>query len=457
MHLTKEKSFYKSLLVLAVPMILQNLITYLVGFADNLMIGTLGDSVVSGVYMAGQVQTTLQVISFGIEGTVLLLASQYWGKRDTETIRKITSIGFRLCGILGAVTTAVCLLFPEAVVQIFTREESVVSCGKEYLFAVALSFLFFCMTQALIVSMRSVENARIGFLVSLVSLVVNVSLNYLLIFGKAGFPELGVTGAGIATVISRIVEFLVIFFYVRFWDKKLRYRFSMLARRDPALFRDFVRYGVPLMAGQLVWGCNLIANSKILGNLSEGVMTAASLANNVNNMIYVVMNGMAGAVGILTGKTVGAGKLGKIREYSVTVQILFFLLGLLSCGLVLLIRGPFISLYNISEEAVSYSFQFIGVLSVTIIGTAYQYPCLFGLVKSGGDVGFVFKNDTIFVFGVVIPLSVLTLLLGCPPWVIFLCLKSDQILKCAVAFFKIRRYDWMKNLTREETRSVEEE
>ena len=178
------------------------------------------------------------------------------------------------------------------------------------------------------------------------------------------------------------------------------------------------------------------------------MITAASLANTVNSLMYVCMNGLSAAVGIIIGKTVGAGDLGKIREYSRTVQILFLILGLLTGATFFLIRDSFIGLYNISAEAVAYSRQFINVLCFTSIGTCYECGCLFGLVKSGGDVSFVFKNDTAFVFGVVIPSAIIATLLGCPPWVVFLCLKSDQILKCISAFFKIRKYDWMKNLTR---------
>lgn len=165
-------------------------------------------------------------------------------------------------------------------------------------------------------------------------------------------------------------------------------------------------------------------------------------------MMYVAMNGLSGAVGVLIGKKVGSGDVSDIRGYANAVQLLFLGLGVLTGGIFALIGAPFIGLYDISPEAASYAAQFIYVLCFTAVGTCYQCPCLFGLVKSGGDVSFVFKNDTIFVFGVVLPSAVITALCGCPPWLVFLCLKSDQILKCFVAFFKIRRYDWMKNLTR---------
>ena len=150
---------------------------------------------------------------------------------------------------------------------------------------------------------------------------------------------------------------------------------------------------------------------------------------------------------------IGAGKEGLMREYAKTVQVLFLGLGLLTGASVFALRDSFISMYGVSTAAAEQARALINVLSITTIGTCYQAACLFGLVKSGGDISFVFKNDMIFVFGVVIPSALLASFLGAPPWVVFACLKCDQILKCFVAVVKINRYDWMKNLTRESRES----
>lgn len=447
--ITKDRGFYKNLISLAIPIMLQNLITYSVGLADNIMIGALGDAAVSGVYMGNQIQTAIQVLSAGIEGGILLLAAQYWGKRNIAAIKKVVAVGMRFSAILGAVFSAVCAIMPKQVIEIFTDEPAVIENGVSYLSIVCWSFFFFCLTQAFISSMRSVENAKIGTVVSLCSLSIDVSLNYILINGKLGLPALGVKGAAIATLIARISETAIIFIYVRFIDKKLKLKIKELLPIDRTILKDFFRYGLPIIAGQLVWGTNLMANSIILGHFSEGVITAVSLANTANNFMYVAMNGLSSAVGIIIGKTVGSGDISKIKEYSRTVQLMFLCLGILTSLAFWAVRDPFISFYNISDEAVGYTRQFINVLRVTCIGTCYQAASLFGLVKSGGDVSFVLKNDTIFVFLVVIPSALIASHFGCAPWIVYACLKCDQVLKCIPAFFKIRRYNWMKNLTRE--------
>ncbi len=449
MIITKDKKFYKSLLLLALPIALQNLLTFSVGLCDSLMIGQLGDSAISGVYMGNQIQTLLQVFSGGVEGAMLILNAQYWGEDDGESIKKITSLGLKFTFALSLAVSLFCAVFPKFVISLFTSDEETVKLGAEYLSIIAYSFVFFCLTQGFIAAMRSVESPKVGLIVSSISLAVNASLNYILIFGNLGLPALGIKGAAIATVIARILEFAAVAIYVFFIDKKLKYRLKYLLAHDGQLLRDFVKYGLPIMAGQLIWAANTFSASMIMGRLDgEGVIAALSVANTLNNLSYVVMNGMSGAVGIITGKTIGEGKLEKIREYSYTVQLIFIALGLVTGAALQLIKAPYISLYSISAAAEKEASALINVLSFTIIGTSYQNACLFGLVKSGGDVSFVMKNDFFFVFFIVIPSALIASYFNAPAYLVFLCLKSDQILKCFVAAVKINRFNWIKKLTK---------
>ncbi len=450
MLFTKDKSFYKSLVMLAVPIALQNFVTFLVGLCDSIMVGTLGDAAISGVYMGGQIQTLLQIFSGGTEGAILVLAAQYWGKRDTESIKRIVSLGLRFTVVFGALLSALCIAAPTRVISVFTKDSAVVAAGAEYLRFVALSYIFFCLTQALIAAMRSVENARIGLYTSLVSLLTNAGLNYVFIFGKAGFPALGIKGAAIATLFSRISECAVMLVYVLFKDQRLKLKIKDLLITDKALLRNFIKYGTPIIAGQLVWAVNMLSSSAIMGRQSTlGVIAALSVASTLHNLAYVTVNGISSAVGIITGKTVGKGEKELMREYAKTAQMLFLALGIITGGALRLLRDPYISIYNITPEAARQAKLLVNVISVTIVGTCYQAACLFGLVKSGGDTAFVLKNDCVFVFLVVLPSAIAATVLSAPAWVVFACLKCDQILKCFVAAVKVNRFEWMKNLTKQ--------
>ncbi len=453
---TGDRDFFNTLLKLAIPISLQNLITFAVGFADNLMIGRLGDNAVSGVYMGNQMQTVLQLFMAGVEGGVLILAAQYWGKNDTSSIKKIVAIGVKFALAFGLLFSVISLFIPEIVLSLFTNDVGVIMSGTPYLRIISISFVFFSLSQVMISTMRSVEVAKIGLYVSILALFTNIGLNYLFIFGVEGvIPAMGVSGAALGTLISRILEAAFICYYVRFRDTKLKLRFHELLITDKVILKDFIRYGLPVMGGQIVWGCNLIANSMILGRFNTEVIAATSVTGMLHSLVYVWMTGLSSAVGIITGKTVGDGNIDRVKRNAKIVQILFIIVGLISGAVVFLLRDSFIALYDISPEAIGYSKQFIHVISITIIGTCYQAACLFGLVKSGGDISFVFKNDTIFVFLVIIPASLIAVFLGAPAWVVFACLKCDQILKCFVAVVKINSYNWIKDLTRKKEELVD--
>ena len=188
---TRDRSFYKTLIALAIPISLQNLITFAVGFADNLMIGRLGDNTISGVYVGNQMQSVVQMFIAGIEGAILILSAQYWGKKDAASIRKVVSIGVKFAFGVGLAVTLAAVLFPSAIIGLFTKEAGVVAEGTVYLQIVGFTYLFFSISQVMIASMRSVETAKIGLYISIMALVVNASLNYILIFeiGRASCRE----------------------------------------------------------------------------------------------------------------------------------------------------------------------------------------------------------------------------------------------------------------------------
>jgi Na+-driven multidrug efflux pump len=210
-----------------------------------------------------------------------------------------------------------------------------------------------------------------------------------------------------------------------------------------------VKYGAPVVAGDVVWAANSFAYTAIVGRFTADIIASFNIAGMMNTLVYIWMSGLASAVGIMTGKLVGAGAgVKEIKPHAYRVQRFFPCMGLVTGLFIFLARDLLISFYNVSPEAVVTARQLMLILAVTIAGTAYQMPGLGGLVKAGGDISFVFRNDSIFVFLVVIPLSVTAMALKAPAWLVFLCLKCDQILKCFVAAVVINRFRWIKNLTR---------
>jgi len=448
--LTKDKSFYKSLLFLASPIALQNLITFSVGFIDNIMTSSLGDSVMSGVYMANQVQVLFALLIGGIEAGLTVLGSQYKGQGDGETVKKIALTGLRFSLLLGVLLSLLSIFAPRFILSLFTDKEEIIRHGAVYLRIISPTYSLFSISQVLVAYERCLGRSYVGLIASGISLGVNLFFNYVLIYGRLGFPSLEVVGVGIATLISRAVELLLVLAYVLFIDKGGRIKLNELLCFDKKLTMDYLKCALPIILGQAVWAFNIFYGSATMGRLSEeGVVSGLSIANSLHTLSYVVINGMSSAVGIITGRTVGEGRLDKLREYSKTVELLFLAVGILTGGAILLGERLFISLFSVSEAARKVAGSLIKVISVTIIGTSYQLATLFGLVKSGGDVWFVTRNDLLFLLFFTLPTSLVAVRLGLPPYAVYLTLKADQLLKCPVARLKLKKFDFVKRLTKE--------
>ena len=446
----KDKAFYRSFFSMAAVIAMQNLITYAVNLADNVMIGGYSQDALSGVAMVNQVQFLLQMVVIGISSGIVVLGAQYWGKKQSDPIRRVTSIGMLLAVIISAAMMVTVYIFPAQVLSVLTNETAVITEGVKYIKIICFSYVLFGITQILLASLRAVETVRIGFVVTLTALFVNVILNYGLIYGRLGLPEMGVEGAALATLISRIVEFLIVTAYALFLDKKVRWKLKDMLHLDKTLFRDYIRVGLPLILSNSGWGIAMSVQTAILGRLGSDTIAANSIATTIFQVVSVVLYGSANASGVVIGKTVGEGDIPRIKAYSKTLQIIYLIIGI-SSGAALFSSQDFIlKLYTITSETGVIARQFITILSVTIVGTAYQVACLTGIVTGGGDTRFVLINDLIHQWLIVIPSAFLSaFVFHAPVWVTFLCLKSDQILKCFVAVVKVNRYRWIRVLTRE--------
>lgn len=451
MIMVRDKNFYKMLFGLMGPIVLQNLLQFSVGFVDNLMVGQLSESAISGVYMANQIQTMYQMICIGLGAAAAVLASQYWGKKDASSVKSLLGMSLRTCVVVALILFLVAALFPTAIIRFFTDEPDVIVEGAKYLRIMAFGYLPFGATTVLLALLRSVGDVRIGVILSTIPIFINTSLNWLLIYGNLGFPRLEVRGAAIATIISYVIQFILLLIYLIKKESRLKIRINDLLVKNTELLKDYIKFGLPILFGDIVWGANLIAQSAIIGHLGKAAITSTSIAGVIFSIVGVGVYGIANASSIVIGQTVGAGKYDTAKQYAKTLQVLFLGLGILSGAVLFLIRPIIISLYNIEPDTVKTAKQFLSVLSVTIIGTGYQMSVLTGIVRPGGSTRFVLINDLIHVWLIVIPSALIAaFVFHAPPWVVFACLKSDQVLKCIVAVIAVNKYPWIHRLTRDD-------
>lgn len=451
----KDKYFYKTFFSLFFVVALQNIIVFSVNLADSIMLGSYSEIAMSGVSLANQIQFLLQMFVNGAANGLVVISSQYWGKKHIEPIKKVFSAAFWAGVLMSLILMITVLISPEGILGILSDEKEIVLEGARYIKLMAFSYVIFAVTNILIALMRSVEAVRIGFYTSVLALILNISLNYCLIFGRFGFPEMGVEGAAVATIASRAAEFIAVTVYVFVIDKRLRLKLRDIFALERTYINDYIKAGLPLIGSGGSWGIAMTVQTAIIGRLGAAAIGANAVAAPVFQVVSVLYTSSGNASSVLIGKTVGENDIPRVKKYSKKLQIMYLVIGALSCISLLLLRDIIISFYDVTEETAALSAVFINILSVTVIGSAYEAPCLCGIVSGGGDTKFVFKNDILFMWCMVLPLSFLSaFVFNWPVPVTFFILKSDQITKCIVAVFKVNRFRWIKNLTRENEEKV---
>lgn len=450
MLLTKDKSFYRTFGRLFFMIVLQNAIVLSVNLADNLMIGSYSETALSGVAAVNSLQFLYQQLTIGIGDALVTMGSQYWGQGRTAPIKQLGKAALLAGAFLGVLLFALTSLFPYQIVGLFSETEAIVEQGVQYLSIVRWTYLFFAVSSTLLSLLRTVEIVRISTVVSAIALVTNCSINYMLISGNLGAPELGVRGAAIGTLIARALELCIILAYYIFIDKRLCVRKDDLLKTDFSLMRDYFKHCLYFVMVSFIFGSSVALQNVILGNLSDSAIAANSIASTLFQMLKVMAVGAASATAIIIGKTVGRGDMKKLKEYVRTFQIIFLCISLLTGVTLFIIRSFILEFYDLTPETYAMAKNFLLVLCITGMGTAYQMPVNIGIVRGGGDSKFVFINDLISIWGIVLPLSFLgAFVFHWDPTVVLLCLNSDQIFKCAAAAIKANRYKWVKKLTRE--------
>ncbi len=448
MKLREDKEFYKAFAVMTIVMALQNLIVFGVNLADSVMLGSYSELALDGSAVCNQIQFLLQMVATGISNGMVVMCSQYWGKREIKPIHRIFAVSLWLGIIISLLMTAAAAVIPLSVVKLFTDDAQIAVAAVEYISIIKYTYLIFTVTVILTSVLRSAETVRIGFYVSLSSLVINIFLNYVLIYGKLGFPELGIKGAAIATLISRVMELIVTLIYVFAIDKKLKLRLEAFIKIEGRYIKDFIKTGIPLTASSISWGIAMSIQGIIIGRLGGTAISANSIATTIFQVATVVIYASGSAACVLTGKSIGENcTIELIKKRSVNMQIIFLIAGILSSALLFGFKSVILDYYNTSAETRRMTEIFIYILCVTIVGTAYECPVLTGIVSGGGETDFVFKNDIIFMWLIILPVSALSaFVFKFPVPVTFACLKADQVLKCAVAAVKVNRWKWIKKI-----------
>lgn len=444
------QKFYKNFFSIYITLVLQNVITLSVNLADNLMLGSYSETALAGVAAVNQIQFVYQQIILALGDGLVIFCSQYWGKRRIDPMKKISSAAMQAALVAAVVLFAAVSIFPYEAVRIFTEDVPIIEEGVGYLGIVRFTYLFFAVTQILLASMRSVESVKIAFRLSVMTLLVNCGINYGLIFGHFGAPCMGAKGAAVGTLVARVLECVVLIWYVIKKDEKLRLRLKDYFCTDKVLVWDYVKIVVPILIVQGLWGVNTALQTVILGHMTAAAIAANSAAATLFLVVKSAAVGASSTASVLIGKTIGTGDMGLVKRYAKKLQCLFVLIGVVSGIFLFFIRIPVLGLYDLQPETKEMANAFLVILSVICVGMSYQMPTNNGIIRGGGSAMFVVKMDLISIWMLVIPLSFfLAFVVKASPAVVVCCLNSDQIFKCIPAFVKCNYGKWIHKLTRE--------
>ena len=462
--MVKDKNFYKTLLLIGLPVAFQSLISLSVVFLDNIMVGNIPvntEVVFAGVTQANAITTLFAFFIKGLSGGASLMISQYWGKKDLDKIKTIFSIIFTIGLSLAALVTTLIFFFPKGAMSIVTSDAAVKTAGAEYIKIVCFSYFFYILTETFVAMLRCIEIVRVALYASIASFFTNLCGNYILIYGNEALhiPAMGAKGAAIATVTARVVEFCIIMIFTFKIQKRLVIKIKDLFKHDIFMWKDYAKYGLPVMAGDTQWGLVGLFKAIIIGRLGSQMMSANGIAEVIMSLAGIFTVGLGSAACVIIGKTVGAKEYDKTRQYSNTLQILFASFGIVMCTLLFFARTPLISLYEIvsksgavggfAQETKDLAKMFIGIGAFTLIGTFYHATCFTGINRGAGDSKFVFKVDMVCGWLVVLPLTFLNaIVLGAPLPIIFLSARIDQCFKWIIAFIRLRGNKWIRNVTR---------
>ena len=445
------KNFYKQVCLLIIPMALQNLINVGVQAADVFMLGRVGEKVLSGASLAGQIQFIMTLILFGTTSGATVLTAPYWGKKDTRTIEKILGMGM-LIGIGGALAFALAAeLIPETLLRIYTNDPEVIAEGVKYLRIVALSYVIMAATQVYLYIMRSIERVVIATVVYGASLIVNIIVNAVLIFGLMGFPKMGIEGAAIGTLISRILGLMIVIWYAKFRNKVVRFHLSDMWNIDKVLLKDFLFYATPVILNELVWGMGSSANTAVIGHLGSAAVAANSVVQVVRELSTVVVFGVSNATAIYLGKTIGERQYELAKAYGRRFAVLSVITGFIAAGIIL-VSAPAVSRFmTLSPEAKSYLMFMFFVMSYFALCQAINTTLVVGVFRSGGDTRFGLRLDATTMWCCSILLgAIAAFVFRASVPVVYALLMSDEVIKVPITVKRFLGYKWIKNVTREQ-------
>ena len=446
-----NKLFWKKVLIIGLPVAIQNLINTTVNMVDTFMIGSLGDEYVSAVGLATKIFFVMNLLIFGIVSGSSVLLSQYYGKKDDYNLNK--TFGFMMIlSLLGSLIFFLCaMIIPSNLMQIFTKSEALIKIGTPYLRIVSISYLFTAFSMASSGLLRSINRTKAPMFFTIISVFVNVLFNYIFIFGKIGIPMLYADGAAIGTIIARGVEFFLVLLYLLFAKKDVKLDFKEMIHIDKFTVKNNFKFALPVIINELGWGLGTTIYSVIYGHMSDNVVAAMTIATALEDLVYALLFGVSTACAVIVGNQLGANDLDGAQKTAKKLLIAGILMSAVLGVILVLLINPYLLLYkasplvqaDIKKVCIAYAF-YMPVRTFNLI-------MIVGILRSGGDTLFSMIMELGCLWGVGITLGAIgAFVFHLDVLYVYLLFETEQIVKMIVGFFRYKKKIWVRNIALKE-------
>lgn len=443
----EDKAFLKKTAGIALPIALQSLLNTVVNFVDTLMIGQLGETSIAAVGLANKVFFVFVLLVFGIVSGSGILTAQYWGKRDIPNIRRVLGMSLILSTLVSILFLVPSRINPEFVMSIFTDEKDTIKIGATYLMIVAISYPFTAVTNAYVTMLRGVNRVKAPVIITSISILVNVIFNYLLIYGKFGFPEMGVAGAAIATVLARIVECAALLCIVYGFKGPAAAKPKELFTFSKGFLRKYFGTVTPVIANELVWGLGVTLYSVAYGRMGKSAVAAITITQTVEQITQVAFMGISNAAAVILGNEMGAGHLKSAEKHAKSLIWLQLILTIGIAVIGFLASDAVISLFVVSEQVAQYFKLCFTVYILYMPFKTFNFINVVGILRSGGDTKACLFLDCTGVWLIGIPMAFIGgLFLQLPIYIVYAMVMVEEIYKFIFGMIRYRQKKWLRNI-----------
>jgi MATE family, multidrug efflux pump len=447
-RLRQDSDSFKKLLLLALPIAAQNLVQTLLNMVDTLMIGQLGETAIAAVALSNQVFFVLMLLLFGVSSGSSVFTAQFWGKKDLEGIHR--SLGMALIlGLFGAALfTAAAQIFPAEILRIFTKDEAVIQTGVPYLKIASISYIFTAGTIIFQGVLRSIGVVRLPLILSATALSLNAFFNYALIFGKFGMPEMGITGAALATSGARILEMTALIFMIYKTKSPVAASIKEMLNQNRKFTRKFFHKVSPVILNEFGWSMGMTMFTLVYARMGTEILAAYNIMDTFSRLAFIFFVGTANAAAIVLGNMIGEGRKEEAKRVAKTILLSIPILSA-AIGVLIFFLAPVIpSLFNISDHVATLVVQLLRILTIVLFIKASNMHIILAVLRSGGDTHFCAALELIPLWLISIPLVAITgLVFHLHPALVYLFCLSEEIVKYITGLLRVHSEKWVHDLT----------